>query len=315
MVVEDQRYKNLWGKLIVPIFNLYIPTQSYSITNSFSISTVDQSFFDLFANYLSKDDYESIQETSHCIIIEAETSSDLSEDEVINMFLIACWIAKPTQVQIKFKFRFNKFSTAQNASQSITYFSRIHDLFQYNEFEIRNDIRLMDLNTLRKVTHIFSVLLKISNQKGNIYSCLHFMVAGCQAYRWTVAFVCYAVVMESLLYSSRNDSTINLLKAYACLASHNDKARDKYYFAFKRLYDLRSRILHGNLYDIDFDDKQSLISLAELSKLLRRLWRRICYSSDYQINLDFKAEKRYKWIKNMIKDYKPSSLTAKSPLT
>lgn len=218
---------------------------------------------------------------------------DITPEDQMNIFLIALWIIIPSRVTINFRFSLNH--------NNKTYgFARVCDNFQHNlehtECTISNE-------NLRAVTKIIPQIEKIYLQQKRLHTSLYLTYSGCTQKNWQTAFICYSVAIESLLnYGNRKSLTANLAFSNACLVEPDNRQRHISYKKFKKLYDVRSIIMHGK----ERKKENSIINLenlASFSNILRKLWLSILKSDEIINTLEQKNSIREKFFTELQKNY------------
>jgi hypothetical protein len=226
-----------------------------------------------FADFLSRDEREQCRETCHWLSLSQPAHHELSTRASLNAFLIALWVARPTPTHVPLRF--------EEAESGVRTVARVHDRFQWVRGQAREDIRTHDLATVKA---ILSPLRSVYTARLRLRNALGLTFRGCVASEWQSAFVCFAAAMEALLTYSHEPRLTELADAYARLVGPDDGI-DETRTAFKRLYAIRSDIVHGRASDRSAPS-QNVADLAAFSDLLRRLWRAVLESQELRAVLE-----------------------------
>ena len=256
-------------KVFAPLFHFRSQESNFRITSYLSIETHTYTFRKEDKSYLSEEERFEAIDCKYWVIINKKIPKDLNPSVILNTLLLAFWIHKPTKVQTRFWFRVQ-------ANEGTV--SRIMDRFLFNSKD--RIIRDFDLDDLKKIAKIYSLLVRISRRRGRLQTALHNTYQGAINSNWKVAFVLYTAALEAMLtYSKGPGITKRLSKSYACIVAKKKKQRDSNFRKFHRLYNTRSDIMHGRAMRVT--SAGNLKRLSELSSLLRKLW--ICILSDQQL--------------------------------
>jgi len=103
---------------------------------------------------------------------------------------------------------------------------------------------------------------------------------------WQAAFICFAAAAEALLtYSREPGLTDRLARSYAKLVARSQPAAKRAQEQFKRLYALRSDIVHGRSYERR-RSSHNVRELVAFSNVLRRLWGAVLANPDLRSHLE-----------------------------
>jgi Apea-like HEPN len=226
-----------------------------------------------FANFLSLEEKEECRTTRHWLHIRQPVHHDLSPGANVNACLLALWIVRPTRTYAPVRFQ----ETA--AEKTVV---RLLDRFQWVEGRVAENVQLEHLEQL---AGILPPLRKAYVARRRLRHAFILTFRGCVSPEWQSAYVCFAAAAETLLTSSRKSGlTARLAKAYATLAADGPD-RGAAEERFRRLYEVRSDIVHGRAYERS-DSTENLDRLADFSDVLRHLWRRILESKEHQTALE-----------------------------
>lgn len=202
-----------------------------------------------------------IRSCSHWLIAEKAPKYFRNSSEVFNTFLLAIWIYSPSHVSIGFKF---------GVGASEEKYSRLHDSFQFNSVDENKDV--YDQSDLEKIREIFLKLARIGRVGKRIYATTVYSVFACFQVNWKSAFILSSTALESLLtYGARNDVTNKLARAFCCFTESNKYRRDLAFKKFKKVYRVRSELVHGRFIKRD-DSRRNLNNLSIVTAVLRKMW-------------------------------------------
>lgn len=224
--------------------------------------------------FLSKDERDSCRETPHWLHIVRTVHDELSPATAVNSFLLALWIVRPTAVHVPIRF-----------TQTRSEFSpaRMLDRFQWVPGSIAEVMTDTDLDV---VTRILPALRDVYVAGRRLRNAVVLTFRGCVSVSWQVAFICFAAAVETMLtYSSEPGVTERLARAYGRLTAGSASDRKAARERFKKVYAVRSDIVHGRIHDRARPD-QNLTDLAECSHLVRGLWRTVLESDELRAVLE-----------------------------
>ena len=211
----------------------------------------------------------------HWLAFEWKTGEEPSAAEVVNLFLLALWIVKPTRSHVAVRF---EVSSDLNHSPGGTY--RMLDRFNFVPGAVADRVEDSDLSAAASY-FLLCRALRLADKR--LVNGLLLTFAGCTATHWQVAFVCHAGAAEALLtYDTGRGITRRLATSYACLVESAKANRDLAFTEFAELYEVRSDIMHGRAHRITSADR--LPTLGRLEGLLRRLWRAILSSPSHVVD-------------------------------
>ncbi len=235
----------------------------------------DYQKFAEFKYALAEEEWDRCREAEHWLALTHTRSDELSTKAKINSFLLALWIVRPTQTHVPFRFE-----TAESGFRLV---ARVLDRFQWVEGQVADELKDQDLD---EVTRILAPLRIVYAARRRLKNALALTFRGCVASDWQSTFICFSAAAEAILtYSKGPRLTDRLAESYAKLVSSSRSGRESAKDRFKRLYAIRSDIVHGRAFDRD-NPSRNLSDLAEFSDVLRRLWRMVLESQEIRIALE-----------------------------
>ncbi len=252
-----------------------------------------------FRECLSKSDVREISKCTHWLTCECRRNNGLSPSEIVVVFQFLLWLVIRTKTQINFRFEF-----ADDTACCSKGFFRLLDRFQWIEGHTAGRVNLSHLQEVCKyVTNTISVI----SRRNRLYNSLYLTLSGIRTIHWQPAFICFCSALEGLLtYSTSPGITKRLTKSYACITEAHKTSRDEAYKEFLSLYDIRSDIVHGRASRLS-EPKENLKELANLSDVIRKLWRFILSNPSDMAELEGDDAKRKKWFKAKEGSYMPPS--------
>lgn len=238
-----------------------------------------------FRSYLSREELTQCREAEHWLHVDQPVHSPLSPLAAINSFRFALWVAAPTRVHVPLRFEETK------AERTV---SRLLDRFQWIEGQALEEICDEHLHeTGRMLPPLHDVYVK----GGRLRNAAVLTFQGCLSRQWQVAFVCFAAAAEGILGHSADRGLSQRLAAdYARLTARDETDRKVVREQFRRLYGIRSAIVHGRA-SARHEGEITLKDLAEFSDLLRGLWRVVLGTPDARRALDGSDEERRQLLK------------------
>ncbi len=207
---------------------------------------------------ISKIEHADILRCSHWVIID-DKKVKLDKEVILNTLLLAFWVLSPTKVNHKFIFY-----DVKNECKHIL--SR----FEYNKMDVNKDE--YTLNDLKKIKEYFLALEGVTVTNGRLQTALANTFYGCVSFNWKIAFLLYSAAIEAILtYKKGYGITERLAKSYACTSETDLVKRRQEYNDFKFLYNIRSKIMHGEVSNNSSDD--NLLNLSKYENSLRKLWQ------------------------------------------
>lgn len=230
--------------------------------------------FSEFKHFLSDQELNECREVEHWLTIIHARSDFLSVKEKMNSFLMALWIVRPTQTYVPLRFEM---------AESFRSAARVLDRFRSIEGQFFDEIEDEHLEVVRGILGPLRAIYSIGSRLRNA---LVLTFRGCVASAWQPAFICFAAAAETLLtYSREPGITDRLAESYAKLITTSRTGRESAKDHFRRLYSVRSDIIHGRAYDRK-DPRGNLANLTEFSDILRQLWRIVLESAKVRAALE-----------------------------
>jgi hypothetical protein len=245
---------------------------------------------------LTRFDRDQLFFADHWLTVDWSTGDEPNPSEVVNIVLLALWLAQPTRTQVRFRF---KVATDLDAAPGSM--SRLHDQFEWIEGAAADDVTDAHLAT---ASSFFPSLRQVRLSASRLSNALHLTLAGCQAIQWQVALVCHAAATEAILtYETGSGITRRLALAYACLIAQDTPERNRRFKEFRELYSKRSDIMHGRGYAIPDPDKLPI--LARFGDALREIWKTVISSSAIMQELEGPDAQRKSFFKGLQGTYLP----------
>ena len=227
----------------------------------------NQQSFDLHGldEGLSESQRDELFYADHWLIFESRDTATVSAAEMVNLFLLSLWLAKPTKTCVKLRFEVNQDTTCDQVGTT----SVVQDVFTWVPQTVADSLSESDLED---AASYFAEMHRIRVAEKRLHHAIFLTHAGCVAYNWAVALICFASAVEALLTSTKGPKLTNRLSlAFACLTETQRASRDHAYTEFRDLYKVRSDIMHGRIYLTG--DLDGLETIARFETALRQLWR------------------------------------------
>jgi hypothetical protein len=215
----------------------------------------------------------------HWLTFNWTDGADTLSAEIVNLFLLALWIVKPTRSHVMIRFH-----VGDNDAEGDKCLSRLLDRFAwipgitYDQFE-DSDLQL--------VSSTYPVLQNICRASGRLNDALILTLTGCWSHQWQVALLCHAAAAEAILtYESGGGITNRLAYSYACLVATEDSEGSISRAA-------RSNIMHGRTYKVPPSERLNI--LARFQGVLRTLWRHVLSSPQLITVLEGTDSSRKHW--------------------
>lgn len=235
----------------------------------------DYQKFPEFKYALAEEEWDRGREAQHWLALTHMRSDELSAKVKMNSFLLALWIVRPTRTHVPFRFE-----TVESGFRLV---ARVLDRFQWVEGQAADEIKDKDLDD---VTHILASLRIAYAACGRLKNALALTFRGCVASDWQSAFVCFSAAAEAILaYSQAPRLTDRLAESYAKLVSSSRSGRELAKDRFRRLYSIRSDIVHGHAYE-RAGPSSKLSDLGDFADLLRQLWKVVLGSKEVLVALE-----------------------------
>jgi hypothetical protein len=179
----------------------------------------------------------------HWLVFEWKTGEEPSAGEVVNLFLLALWIAKPTRSHVAVRFEVSRDLSGSPGGRY-----RMLDRFNFVPGAVADRLEDSDLSAAASYFPLCRAL-RLADKR--LVNGLLLTFAGCTATHWQVAFVCHAGAAEALLtHDTGRGITRRLATSYACLVESAKSSRDLAFTEFAELYEVRSDIMHGRAHRI-----------------------------------------------------------------
>lgn len=247
--------------------------------------------------YLTDFEQDELFWADHWLRLDWSEGEEPSPGELVNLFLVALWIAKPTKTHVKFRFQ-----VATDPDEAPGRPARLLDRFGWVEGAAQEKVTDADLSNVCAYYPLLRSRLR--ERSGRLTDALILTLAGCQAGRWQVGLVCHAAAAEAILtYDTAPGVTKRLALAYACLAERGKANRDRAFSEFLDVYEKRSDVMHGRGYAVLATDR--LPALARFGDLLRTLWKTVILSPTYTQELEGSDSQRKAFFKKLQSGYSP----------
>ncbi len=211
--------------------------------------------------FLSKEERNSCRETPHWLHFVRAVHDEPSPAAAVNSVLLALWLVRPTATHVPVRL-------AQTPSEFSL--ARVLDRFQWVPGSVADSITDADLDALAR---ILPPLRDVYASGRRLRNAVVLTFRGCVSVDWQSAFICFTAAAEAMLtYSSEPGITERLARTHGRLVATSASNREAAAARFKKVYAVRSDIVHGRSHDRN-RSKQNLIDLAECSHLVRSLWR------------------------------------------
>jgi len=219
-----------------------------------------------------------------------------SPAETANLVLLSLWLVKPTKTHIAFRFKLGIDPDTSGAGCA-----RLLDRFQWIPDTTEPAFDTSDLQT---AATYYRVLAAVNGAGGRLSDALVLTFSGCVARHWQVALVCFAAAVETVLtFDSSSGITKRLAKTYACLMESEPSRRDAAFIEFRKLYAVRSDVVHGRTGNIAAAER--LPMLASFANIVRRLWRAVLQSHGLIPILEKADDQRRVYIETLYSGYVP----------
>ena len=188
-------------------------------------------------HYLSQDERERCQGARHWLAIRQPAQDTISSASRVNAVLIALWVVRPTLTHVAFRF---------TDSADGLQVARVLERFAWIKDQAHLVVFTADLEMARR---LLGPLLSVYAERRRLGNALALTFRGCTARDWQSALICFGSATEAMLtYSRAIDAKEMLAATYAKLASHYGGGAALPTGEFKRLYELRTDVLHGYAY-------------------------------------------------------------------
>lgn len=201
---------------------------------------------------------QELDEASHWLVMD-EVPPGVSAAEVMNVFFIALWLAVPTEAHARHRW---------GADPAV-----VHDVFCHVTGRIERSIS--DAQLL-EAGRYYQALLDVARSGGRLDNSLYLTYAGCTLALWQPSYICFTSALEGLLThrAQTRDNISHLGEAFALLTETDAEPRREARKLLKRLYDVRSQIVHGRAGTFK-NSAGNLNNLRDLRDALRSTWAAI----------------------------------------
>ncbi len=221
---------------------------------------------DPYRRFISSEEAFACEQARHWLRIVQPIHSELSPRVAVNSFLFSLWIARPTATHVALRFE-----EADSGEQSV---ARVLDRFQWIAGQIREDV---DDDSLTQASALLGPLRDVYRARRRLRTAMVLTFRGCVSVDWQAALICFSAAAEALLtYERGRGLTDRLARAYAALGNSKALGVDE----FRRLYDLRSAVVHGRAYERSMT-QGNLNDLALFSNALRTIWHSVLTNPHY----------------------------------
>jgi len=256
-------------KFVAPLFGFdWQGTEVQLIDGLWIRSLAHEPILEQHGNVLSDWDVTHCKRVNHWLCLELPRNSALGEAEIRNLFLLALWTHKPTQTLLAYCFQTEPAGKVTRLLDRVTR-------------EPGADSEVTD-EDLKIVASYLLVLKALATDSPRAKASLLLTLHGRTAHSWQVAFVCLAAAMESALtYFGKGEGQITerLARAYVAIVNPSIEKRKEVHAEFKRLYGVRSKIVHEAAYRRE-DSQENLDDLVKLTDLIRDLWKAACSNDE-----------------------------------
>jgi hypothetical protein len=232
----------------------------------------------------------------HWLTFNWNEGTEPSPAETVNLVLVALWLTKPTRTHVSLRFELGR-----NAAAGENNRSRLFDRFAWIPGATQEEFNRSDLTS---ASSYYLALRDICCARGRLNDAFILTLTGCWSHQWQTSLICHAAAAEALLtYSTAPGITRRLAMSYACLIETQRTSRDAAYGEFRRLYSVRSDIMHGRTGNVLPSER--LPFLARVQDVLRMLWRTIISSPQTVSVLEDSDAQREAYFNQLTSGYKP----------
>ena len=304
-----------------PLYNLNLDDNIKFTNDELEIST------DLNINIVSKEilpdlstikDELSIKDLAYIVLnvkywLRIDTNFNNVEIQIIvNIFQLASWIVKPTELQIWFISNFAKDDLNESNFLKL---KKIEYIPKHVEPCFHNE-------DVTKLKRMFPILLKLYKKSPIFYTAIGLNFQGCVAFHWEAAYVLYTTTFECLLRHKAHICKIlqeklewgltkELSWAYAILTETENEKRQEAFDDFRDIYKIRSDIVHGKSNKKEYNKEEcnkedpNLKELAKCRDMLRKLWQVILDSPELIEKLSGNDKMRKDYFKRIANGWMP----------
>jgi hypothetical protein len=229
----------------------------------------------------SEQDKQHMQMKSWALVAD-EPDIDKYKQEV-NILLLSFKIYKLARLFIKYRL----------CKDDVMLCRRINQNMEYVLAE-KSPI-LITFDDLKVIDKGFSNLLKMKDISNRTYNAIYFFYRGYHSAKWIDAFIFWMSALESLFSKDEpGAATKTICSRVSALLDSKPRCE---YDNIKKLYDLRSEMVHGrigaNLDDVPEQDREKLEILHELEYVATECMKKILDDKIYLIYSNDKQKERY----------------------
>ena len=225
--------------------------------------------------FLSVEELEECRSIGHWLEVDQTLPDEITIRARNNCFLLALWLTKPTRTHLSLRF--------EEIEGGEYLVARILERFQWIEGQVSEELLSSDLARVRR---ILPTLLSIYAASRRLRNALVLTFRGCTSTDWQSSYICLTAAVEALLTCSNGRGLMRrLADSFALVTSSSENERKAQREHFKRLYSVRSEIMHGRSHDRR-NAEFNLRDLAAMRDALRSLWDRILESDGLRVALE-----------------------------
>ncbi len=229
---------------IYPLFGIETETENpIQIGNGIAVSKNDIETEKLYSTNLSKEDIYHLQQTKHCLLVD--TKKEYVPEQASLLFIISCRLLKPTKVTIRYRIGNEK-----------NIVSKIRDDYP---FVPTGDVTSIITNEdFKKVSTIFNGLNYFKTISTRTSNATYFIGLAYRSRKWLEALLFHVCALETITSSAERESGVTDKFADRV---HNFIGFDK--SALKRIYNIRSELVHGRYVAESEDENLRFFKIAE----------------------------------------------------
>jgi len=273
-----------------PVFDFETTVTDFAFAENLMLRTSYEGLSaEAVSYFLSPEELDRCRAAGHWLHLRRPVHSTLSTRAHINAVLLSLWISRPTRAHVAVRFE-------ENAAGERT-IARLLDRMQWIKGHVDQRFEQRDL---KEAAQLVLPLRHITAEGRRLRTALVLTYRGCVSSDWQAAYICFAAATETLLtYSRAPRVSERLADAFAAIVATSEQDRRVAKDTFKRLYDLRSDIVHGRAYDRPRGQK-NLDVLADFVTALRRLWSTVLHSKELCETLESDDNVREAFFRNRV---------------
>lgn len=255
---------------IYPLFELNSDFERKDICPGIYVSVNDFEIGKYYSYNLSEEDKDFIQMSQFCLSIDTE---QYEPRQASIIFVIACRLLKNTKVFIRYRL--------DNDEKKIY---KIRDDYPYLPSEkLTNSIRADEFTLISKIMQNLFLFKDINMRTSNAS---YFLSLAYRSRKWLESLLFHVCALETLTSASEWESG-NTQKFVNRIFNYIQYDKEK----LKRVYDLRSELIHGRLKwskdieNLNFCRMAEEISRTVFSKILLKEDIKLLENDEYRINL------------------------------